>query len=101
MSAMARPVMPARLGRGKTVRFGENGSRIVWNRLESSGIARNSLLMAVCRASCALNATLLSRLLRNRHCQSLLIVRLVVAGGDVYRRRPQQVGAPKMRRSTI
>ena len=32
--------------------------------------------MAVCRASCALNATLLSRLLRNRHCQSLLIVRL-------------------------
>ncbi|KAB7198480.1 hypothetical protein GBC26_02245, partial [Bifidobacterium longum] len=59
MSAMARPVMPARLGRGKTVRFGENGSRIVWNRLESSGIARNSLLMAVCRASCALNATLL------------------------------------------
>ena len=57
--------------------------------------------MAVCRASCALNATLLSRLLRNRHCQSLLIVRLVVAGGDVYRRRPQQVGAPKMRRSFV
>ena len=27
-------VMPARLGRGKTARFGENGSRIVWNRLE-------------------------------------------------------------------
>ena len=50
--------------------------------------------MAVCRASCALNATSLSRLLRNRHCQSLPIVRLGVAGGDVYRRRPQQVGAP-------
>ncbi|MGE4645273.1 hypothetical protein [Bifidobacterium longum] len=34
VSAMARLVMPARLGCGKTARFGENGSRIVWNRLE-------------------------------------------------------------------
>ena len=32
--AMARLVMLARLGRGKTARFGEKGSRIVWNRLE-------------------------------------------------------------------
>lgn len=31
VSAMARLVMPARLGCGKTARFGEKGSRIVWN----------------------------------------------------------------------
>jgi len=27
-------VMPARLGRGKTARFGEKGNRIVWNSKE-------------------------------------------------------------------